>query len=219
LGRPLTGRCCGLGCAEVEAQDELDRLTDKRSELATALDALEDEQRAAHEAVRAAQARVADIERRRVAGEAVAEAEQAQAAKALARSRQTADAPWAEKRAGRAAAVRDADRRIQLFIGEHYPSLQDGLRAEGEAVAVAVNRAAERLVEAHREWEAILSRMTELAASVRPVRPGDWTRARSEAAVRAAAALLDQGGEVGPDCRDPRTPRHREAVAEPEPVA
>jgi hypothetical protein len=82
------------------------------------------------------------------------------------------------------------------------------LRDEGRKAAAEVDHAAGELVAAHATWQGVEARMSALATVVRPVRPGDWVRARAERAAQAAAALLDQGGELMPDVRDPQTPRH-----------
>jgi hypothetical protein len=55
-----------------------------------------------------------------------------------------------------------------------------------------------------------LGRMTALASGIRPVRPGDWVRSRSEHAASEAAKVLDGGGELAPDVRDPTKPRHQQ---------
>ena len=128
----------------------------------------------------------------------------------MAKARYGAGQPWAERRAGAQRAVADHDAPIQGYVVSRYGDLQDGLRAQGEAVTRAVDHAAGQLVEAHAAWQDVLGRMTALASSVRPTRPGDWTRSRSERAASEAARVLDGGGELVPDVRDPTKPRHQQ---------
>jgi hypothetical protein len=188
------------------AWEELGRLLDRRGELAARIDDLERQQGQANADAAKAAAAVADAERAALAGEDVPDTKKLDAA--LSRARSRAAEPWAERRDGARRALADHDAAIQCFTVEKYADLQAGLRAEGEAVTRAVDQAAADLVAAHTEWEHVASRMTALASSIRPQRPGDWTYSRAERAAAEAGRLLDNGGEVVPDVADPTKPRH-----------
>jgi hypothetical protein len=70
------------------------------------------------------------------------------------------------------------------------------------------------VIAAYRERMAVEARVTALCAIVRPPRPGDIVRTRSEALAREAERLLHAGGEAAPvPAVDPRQPRHG-AIAE-----
>ena len=195
------------------AWDELAELLDRRGELAARVDDLERQQRAANEDAAKAAAAVANAERAALAGEDVP-ADSKKLDGALAKARSRANEPWSERRAGAQRALADHDGAIQRFTVQRYADLQDGLREQGEAATRAVDHAAGQLVEAHGEWQDVLSRMTALASSVRPTRPGDWTHSRSERAAAEADRLLTGGGERVPSVRDPRAPRHHQPAGD-----
>jgi hypothetical protein len=202
---------------DTPAWEELGRLLDRRGELTARVDDLGRQQGAANEAARSAAAAVADAERAALAGEdAPADTKRLDAALAKARAR--ANEPWPERHAGAQRALADHDSAIQRFVVARYADLQDGLREQGEAARAAVDHAAGQLVAAHAAWEAIAGRMSALASSIAPVRPGDWTRSRSERAASEAARLLDNGGELTPDVRDPRKPRYSEPAEDDDAV-
>lgn len=185
------------------AWQELAELLERRAALAARVDQLEQQQRAAHEDANRAAAAVAEAER-------VGTPDTKGLDATLAKARGRAAEPWAERRAGARRAMFDHDALIQRFTVERYAELQAGLREQGEAARTAVDDAAGQLVAAHGAWEGIAGRMSALASSIAPVRPGDWVRARAERAAGEAARLLDNGGELVPDVRDPRAPRHQQ---------
>jgi hypothetical protein len=133
--------------------------------------------------------------------------ERKKAAQGLDRARVHHAEPWAERRQGARQALADHDAEVQRFTAANYAGLHDGLREMGREAAQAVDRAANDLIGAHEHWEHVASQMIALASSVRPTRPGDWVRSRSERAAREAATLLERGGELTPDVRNPTEPR------------
>jgi hypothetical protein len=185
---------------------ELGRLADRRAELVEHVAALEGDQRAANQAATAAATAIADAERVRLAGGDVSDTKRLESA--LARARGRASEPWPERLAGARRAVADQDRRIQEFIGAHYDELQAALREQGERAARRVDAAAAEIVAADAAWQALASQMSALASQLGRLRPGDHVHSRAEAVVREAARLLDVGGELAPDVRDPRLPRY-----------
>jgi hypothetical protein len=198
---------------DVPAWHELTRLIDRRGELANGLGELDTQQRHAVEAATRAGAHVAELERRRLGGDDVTDAQRAKAAKELERARAEADAPWSERRQGARLAVGDTDEAITGFVVENFDELIDGLTAQGEQAARAVDAAAAQLLSAYQEREAIASRMSALSSVIAPPRPGDVAYTRAERVAAEASRLLDEGGERPPTCRDPRVPRHGQAPA------
>jgi chromosome segregation ATPase len=198
------------------AATELAALAAARAELDERADALDREQRQASENVARLSAALADLERRAAAGEQVISDEaRTKAERELTQARIAAGAPWAERRDGVRAAIRDADHATRTFVAEHLDELLAELADEADAAASAVDRACHALITAYRERQAVESRVTELCALVRPPRPGDIVRTRSEALAREAERLLAQGGEAAPvPAVDPRQPRHGARIAE-----
>jgi chromosome segregation ATPase len=191
------------------AATELAVLAATRAELDERADALDREQRQASENVARLSAALADLERRAAAGEQISDEARTKAERELTQARITAGEPWAERRDGVRAAIRDADHATRTFVAEHLDELLADLVDEAEAAATAVDRACHALITAYRERQAAESRVTELCAMVRPPRPGDIVRTRSEALAREAERLLAQGGEAAPvPAVDPRQPRH-----------
>jgi hypothetical protein len=192
------------------ASQTLAELVEARHRARAAVDAIEAEQRTASEAAQAASERLTDLERRALGGEKVSAATRREAEEALAEARAKAAEPWGERIAGAQAALRDATARLQQASAQHLDELVEGLEQDGEAAASKVNEAAAALVAAHQERERVASEISMLCATAGArVRPGDVAYSRAEELARAAAALLDAGGEVPPALRrDPRQPVH-----------
>jgi hypothetical protein len=201
--------------ARSEAGRELVELATARAELDDRLDALSDQQRQASEEVVHAGAALAHLERRAASGEDVSAAQRQKAEAALTKARVAAAEPWAERRSGLSAAVRDADAAIARFVRERWEALIGELHEDAEAAASEVDRACERLLEAFDRRMEVERRVVSLASWVRPVRPGDVGRTKAEAAVGEARRLLRAGGEGAPLLAvDPRHPRHAVPIPE-----
>jgi hypothetical protein len=197
------------------AATELAALAAARAELDERADAIDREQRQASENVARLSAALADLKRRAAAGEQVSDEERTKAERELTQARITAGAPWAERRDGVRAAIRDADHAERTFVADHLDELLVELVDEAETAASAVDRACHALIAAYRERQAVEARVTALCAQVRIPRPGDIVRTRSEQVAREAERLLQAGGEAAPvPAVDPRQPRHGATIAE-----
>jgi hypothetical protein len=194
---------------------ELGALADRRADLAAGLDDLVAQQRAATATADAAAAHVADLERRRLGGEDVAAGEQSKAAKDLERARAAQSQPWAERRQGHKAAIRDADVAITRFVGERFDDLLAGLTEQGVEAARAIDVAAEQVIAAYAYRAQIANTMSALANSIAMVRPGDVSYTMAEPLAKEARRLLDRGGERPPTCREPRVPRQGKLAPDP----
>jgi hypothetical protein len=200
---------------DVPSWRELESLIARRRELARGLDELDAAQRSAVEAATLAGSRVAELERVRLGGGDVTDAQRTKASKELERARAEADAaPWNERRQGARLAVGDADRAITTFVVENFGELIDGLTTQGEQAARQVDATAAALLSAYQEREAIASRMSALSSVIAPPRPGDVSFSKAERLAAEASKLLDEGGELAPTCRDPRQPRHGAVIAD-----
>lgn len=194
---------------------ELAELVDARIELERKLRAIDDEQRTASEAVARFSGELSELERRAAGGVDVADNERKKHEVQLAKARAMADEPWDERRVGVRAAIRDRDRELQMYVGEHFTELIGDLHDEGERAANAVTEATTVLAEAIRQREAVHERVSALASMVRPVRPGDVAGSRAERLAAEANKLLENGGEQPPTLLvDPRGPRHGGVLAE-----
>jgi hypothetical protein len=189
------------------------------------VDAIDAEQRQASEDVVRLSAELADLERRAAAGEQVSAKKREAAEAALAKARSRHAEPWAERRAGVQAAVRDHERQVVIFVGQHFSEVYGELAEDAEAAATRVDNACHELIAAFHERMLIEGRVTTLAAMVRAPELGGVARTHAEAVAAAASALLQSGGEQAPLLRDdPRQPAsvqrtvEAEADREPEPV-
>jgi hypothetical protein len=199
----------------MSAMRELEALSANRAELASKLGDLDQAQRRASEDVTRLSEQLADLERRAAAGEQVSDQARTKAERELTQARVAAAAPRAERQDGVRAAIRDADHAARTFVADHLDELLAALAEEAEASALAVDQACHALIAAYRERQAVESRVTALCAMIRPARPGDIVRTRSEAVVREAGRLLSGGGEAAPLVAvDPRQPRHGAKIAE-----
>jgi chromosome segregation ATPase len=164
----------------------------------------------------AAEERVLDVEREaRSAGEARetarrelvaferngsgSAAERTKLERALNEAESRVSERWAERIAGARAAVADAQGAIRDYSAANLDELVAGLTREGEAAAERVNSAAEALVEACRRHGAIGSQISATihGAGIH-VTPDDVSRPRAGEVARAAATLLQRGGEEAP---------------------
>jgi hypothetical protein len=129
------------------------------------------------------------------------------------KARIAANEPWAERRAGIQAAIRDQEQAIASFIAENLDELVAEVEEDGEAAAEALNRACRGVEDAYLQRMACEQRLTSLVTTIRIARPGEIALTRAEGVRRAAVALLMAGGEQGPKLKvDPRQPRHGEVM-------
>lgn len=210
-----------LGPPRSEVSTELAALVAQRDALRDRVDETDREQREANERAASTSAALAELERRALAGDDVG-GQRKKLETELAKAKAAAAEPWAERRAGRQAAVRDHEQQMRIFVGQNFAALYDELAEDAEAAATHVNNACNELLAAYHERQVIDGRVTNLAAMVRQPQLGDVARTHAEAVAAAASALLQAGGEQAPLLRnDPRQPQQDEppAEAEPEPVA
>jgi chromosome segregation ATPase len=195
-------------------------LTIGRGALDERVSAIEREARQATEEVARLSTELAELERRAAAGEQVSSRSRTEAEAKLAKARARHGEPWAERRAGVEAAIRDADRELRVFVREHLPELAAELSEDAEAAAEAVNRACRALSDAYLRRMEVERQVMALAGTAGiSMNPGDVARTKAEAAVAAADALLRAGGEAAPVMvvRQPE-PVEPPAESEPEPV-
>ena len=198
-----------------QASEELHALVGSRLELDERLDVLDLQQREARASLDQASAALADLERAAAAGQQVAKTERTKAERELTEAKIAYGQPWAERRAGVHAAIRDAEQGVTAFVVEHLGELIAELHEDAEAAAEDLNRACRALEAAYARRMSVEEQVTRLASTVRPARPGDVRRTRAEAVVRDAERLLAEGGETPPTLAvDPRQPRHQPVAAE-----
>jgi hypothetical protein len=202
------------------AWTELGVLLDRRADLTAALDRLGADQREASRAVETAANALAELERLSYTPSAPSATERKAAETALSKARAEANAPWAERRKGIAAAIRDADAEIETFVRSHFGDLADALMAQGAEAAAALDRAAADVLTAYTQREAVAARLSALSSRVRPVRPGDISRSRGERLAAEAERLRTEGGEAPVVLvNDPLQPRHATEIPETADVA
>jgi hypothetical protein len=190
-----------------EPTAQLAELVAQRDQVQRRVDALEAELRAAAQARAEARAALVEAERR-----SARPPERAKAEKALPDA-ELKPGILAARIEGARAGVLDVDREVAQFVAEHLPSLVDDRQAEGRLVVQKIDAACEALANGYAEREAIAHEISALASKVGRIFPGDVSRSRAEEVANAARKLLQQGGEVAPELtRDPRTPRHAQAV-------
>jgi len=190
------------------AAKELAALDLRRRDLENRLNDLDRQQREATEQVNQRSAELADLERRAAAGERVSAQARTKAEEALTQARLRHAEPWAERAAGVQAAIREAEQGKRAFVTEHLDELLGELVEDANAAAEDVNHAAQRLLDAYQQRQAVEQRVTALCGLVRPVTaPGAIRATRAEALAREAQRLLGEGGEVAPLPHvDPREP-------------
>jgi hypothetical protein len=186
-----------------EAALELARLVDSRSELAMKLDQLDHSQRLAGEEVARLSGELTALERRSVEGEQVSAKALGSAEVALAKARAAHAAPWGERRQAINEAIQGHQARVQRFVSEHLAVLIEEAEAAGVLAAEAVDKAAEKIVEAARERDTASKRIDALLASVNgSSKFGDVALSRGDGLAREADRLLQAGGEIAPRVRD-----------------
>jgi hypothetical protein len=178
---------------------ELASLLERQQQLLAKVDELDATQREAAAAVARASDELVRLERAALGGQKITPRARAEAEQALSAARVEAAQPLRERRAAAQQASEDARAAAQVYVGEHLDALLADLGADGRRAVEAIDAAAEALLANFDARAAVEQRTFALISMVRPVRPGDVQRARSEPVAAAARALLDQGGEVPPD--------------------
>ncbi len=195
----------------------LNQLVARRAELAATAREADNAPRVAAEEVQRASAALAALERRRLNGQGDAtDAERTKLEKALVRARAAQDQPWGERVAGARAAVRDMEAEIQAHVAANYDALSAEIADDAEAVKQRADDLLRELGPALREREEIVGRFAALIGCVVDrTEPNLIAYTRLEPVVNAADSVLLQGGEATPvPRRDPREPRHGQAIAE-----
>ena len=136
------------------------------------------------EALAAASAALVEFER---AGDG-APAERRRLEKALADAKITAAEPWAERAEGAKRRARDADQAVRVFIAANLAELVAVHEMEGAAAATRLNAAAEELIAAYHEREAIARQISALVGQSGGIRPGDVSGSDADELVARSAA-------------------------------
>ena len=195
----------------------LNALVGRRAELAATAREAENAPRVAAEEAQRASAELAALERRRLNGQGDAtDAERTKLEKALVRARAAEAQPWGERVAGARAALRDADVEIQAHVAANYDTLAGEIADDAAAVKARADDLLRELGPAMREREEIVARFAAvIACVVDRTEPNLIVYTRLEPVVQAADSVLLSGGEALPvPRRDPREPRHGQAIAE-----
>jgi hypothetical protein len=200
----------------------LQELRQKRREAVARVAELEGQQRAAVQEVADVRSRLAEAERAGAGRSTIGKIETQ-----LVAAKGKASEPWAERIDGAKLRARDAQGEITRFVGENLIPLVEALEANGRVVSAKLTAAAQALVDAYREREAISQQITALyALTVSTPKPMAVTPSRAEQLRREADRLLLTGGESSPVLRrelvfvekpEPVEPEP-EPVEEPEPV-
>ncbi len=183
--------------------DELAKLETERKRAGDRVSSVEREWREALEASRQVSAELAHLER--TGGSATA---RKAAEEKLTEAKRLADQPWPERLQGARDARQDADRAYRTYVAAHLGELVEELEVAGETAAENVNTAAAALIAASLEWQAVAGRISATISLVARPSTADVSRSRVEAdeAARAAIALVNVGGEVGPRLDRTRPP-------------
>jgi hypothetical protein len=198
------------------ASTELAALRAHGASLDERLSAVDTQQRAAVAARDAASEALTRLEQKAVSGDNVTASARQKAEDALVRAQAEAAAPWAERRAAVAAAIRAHAQEERRFVIEHLDELYSDLAPAAEAAAADVDHACRSVLEAVGRRMAVEQDVTRLIGLVRTPDPNAVARTRTEAVSQAINTLLLEGGERAPLLRDdPRQPVQPTAEAEP----
>jgi hypothetical protein len=193
---------------------QLEELHHRRSNAAARINEIERNWRQANEQVAFASQALAELERQGASAPRRHKAEETLAAAKLKQAE-----PWQERLDGARAAARDVDRQLREFTAENLAELVETLEQEGQAVADRINAAAAELVSAHADWEAIAGRIGATISMVSHPGPYDVSRSTAEQTVRAAVALINDGGEQAPQLDRNAAPWDTLLHHKPQPVA
>jgi hypothetical protein len=119
----------------------------------------------------------------------------------LARARQTEQEPWSERVRAAGLAVQDAEQRIRAHVAENLDKLLAELTENAQAAASRVDETAAAFLAAVDERRRVEQATAQLASLVRPMRPNDIPRARSDAAAVEVGRFVEGGPEVAPILR------------------
>jgi hypothetical protein len=106
------------------------------------------------------------LERRRLAGEQVTDAEVRNAEKRLADARASSHEPWPGRTTAERLAVRDADQQVGTLITERFDELLAGLHEEAHAVADRANHALAEVIAAYQARETVAARIDAPAGTI-----------------------------------------------------
>jgi hypothetical protein len=177
----------------METTAQLQQLQEQRTVAAARISDTERAWRNANQQAADASAALAEVERQ---GGNISKRRKAE--ETLAAAKQKAAEPWQERLDGARAAARDVVRELREFAAENLGELVEALEQEGQATADRINAAAAELIAAHAEWEAIAGRIGATITMVSHPGPYHVSRSTAEQTVRAAVALINDGGEQGP---------------------
>jgi uncharacterized NAD(P)/FAD-binding protein YdhS len=180
---------------------ELNQLISRSTELASKVDELERQQRATHTDVAEASNDLEQLERRSLGGQKVSDAQRRRAEEALAKARAAEQEPWVERVRAAGFAVQDAEQSIRAHVAENLDKLLAELTENAQAAASGVDETAAAFLAAVEERTRVEQATAQLASLVRPMRPGDISRARSDAAALEVGRFVEGGPEVAPILR------------------
>jgi hypothetical protein len=106
-----------------------------RYDLNSRLEAIDAEQRQASEDVVRLSTELADLERRAATDDRVGVKARTDAEPARTKARLRHGEPWAERRAGVHAAIRDANRDVRVYVTDHLDELLAELHEDAEPAA------------------------------------------------------------------------------------
>jgi hypothetical protein len=129
--------------------------------------------------------------------------ERKQAEMRLTRAEQKAAERWPERRQGAERAARDARHTLQRYAAEHEAELVAEAEERGRDAAGQVDHTGEAFMAACGRRDQAERDLTAIVALIRPMSPGDISRARSDEARQAVQRFLAQGGEDAPTLRVP----------------
>jgi hypothetical protein len=182
--------------------EELAALAAEHQRLVQHRRGIDQQERDAWQAVRAAEEELAALEREALAGDPPPQAQITAATKKLRHARENAQVEWAAKRKGADAAILAAEGDRQRYIHHHFEELL--AEQPADEVAAQIESACHALLQAIRRRAAVEA---DVIALVHVAKPGDETfvrRSRTDA-VRAGAERLVAQGEAPPKYEPLRT--------------
>jgi hypothetical protein len=180
---------------------ELNQLLSRCTELAAKVNEVERQQRATHTDVAEASNDLQQLERRSLGGEKVSDAQRRRTEEALAKARSVEQEPWVERVGAAGFAVQDAERGVRGHVAENFDKLLAELAEDAQTAASAVDETASAFLAAVGERRRVEQATAQLASLVRPMRPSDIARARSDAAALEVGRFVEGGPEVAPVLR------------------
>jgi hypothetical protein len=201
---------------EQSAAEGLADLLRRRQEALASADGIEQAHREATAAVARCSRELEELERRAVASkEPVSKAVRQRAEQALDDAKREAAQPFSERARAARFGADDLRGEAGRFAVQHLDELLAGLHERGEAAAGMVDGGARMVLDGVAQRAQVEQETFALITLIRPARPNDVQRGRSEQLAAEATRLLDGGGERPPDVVvRPDEPRGVPAIGE-----